>query len=442
MKKLNLILIISAISAMLLGASVQGQQDSVWTLQMCIKRAYDQNILIRKNEVTNQQTALYADQAKAQRMPSLNGSVSQNFDWSKSNSTGSSGFSGVNGSNLSLNSGLILFNASRLNNQIKQADLQVEAGKWSLETTKESIGLSILDAYLQVLYAEEQVKNSKKQIESTTSQLNLALERLNMQVISTSDYAKVKSQLATEKLTLANSESQYSIAKINLEQLIELPVKDNFDIMHPNLDQVLNKKLVPDVHQVYDEALAIKPQIKNVSANKEVAALDEKIAKAAYYPVLSVSAGVSTAYSSRTADPYFDQLNNGINPGAGFSLSIPIYQNKQVKTNVEVAKLGYVNAELSEIDTKNQLRKNIEQACLDVTSAQIEYEANLENYEATLEASTLSDEQFNQGMINSTDYLVSKTNLIVAESQLLQSKYKLIFSYKVLDFYKGTPLTL
>jgi hypothetical protein len=65
MKKLNLILIISAISAMLLGASVQAQQDSVWTLQMCIKRAYDQNILIRKNEVTNQQTALYADQAKA-----------------------------------------------------------------------------------------------------------------------------------------------------------------------------------------------------------------------------------------------------------------------------------------------------------------------------------------------------------------------------------------
>jgi outer membrane protein len=102
-------------------------------------------------------------------MPSLNGSVSQNFNWSKSNSNGSSGFSGVNGPNLSLNSGLILFNASRLNNQIKQADLQVEAGKWSLETTKESIGLSILDAYLQVLYAEEQVKNSKKQIESATS---------------------------------------------------------------------------------------------------------------------------------------------------------------------------------------------------------------------------------------------------------------------------------
>ena len=97
---------------------------------------------------------------------------------------------------------------------------------------------------------------------------------------------------------------------------------------------------------------------------------------------------------------------------------------------------------MSEIDTKNQLRKNIEQACLDVTSAQIEYEASTENYKSTKESSAFSDEKFIQGIINSIDYLVSKTNLIVAESQLLQSKFKLIFSYKILDFYMGIPLSL
>jgi outer membrane protein len=143
MKKLNLILIVGAVSMTIMSSSAKAQQDSIWTLQMCIRRAYDQNIQIRKSQVSNQQSALYADQAKAQRMPSLNGSVSQNFDWSKSNSTVGSGYSGVNGTNLSLNSGLVLFNASKLNNQIKQADLQVEAGNWSLETTKETIGLSI-----------------------------------------------------------------------------------------------------------------------------------------------------------------------------------------------------------------------------------------------------------------------------------------------------------
>jgi outer membrane protein len=420
----------------------KAQQDSVWTLEKCISYALERNIQVRKSELANQRYQFYADQAKASRFPSLNASVSQNFDWSRSTTSGISGYSGMNGSNVSVNSGVTVFNASKLTNQIKQAELDIEGGKYSLETTKESISLSILDAYLQVLYAEEQVKNSKKQIESTESQLNLASERLAMQVISKADYAQVKSQMASEKLILANSESSLAIAKVNLEQLMELPVTDDFNIAHPDLQGLVNQNRIPDVKLVFETALSIKPQIKNAEVNKEIAALDEKIAEAGYYPTLSASAGLGTSYSNQRTDTYFDQINNGITPSMGLSLSIPIYQRKQIKTNVNVAKNGYQDAELTEINTKNELRKSIEQACLDITSAQSKYEANIENYKATSESAALSDEKFRQGIINSVDYLVSKTNLIVAESELLQSRFNLIFSYKVLDFYSGIPLSL
>jgi outer membrane protein len=425
------------------GVSVKAAgQDETWSLEKCIEYALKQNIQVRKSELSNERSGLYADQAKAQRLPSVNAGISQNFNWSMSTATAGSGLTGTNGSGYSANAGVTLFNYSKITNLIKQADLDIQAGVYSLETTKESISLSILNAFLQVLYAEEQVKNSRKQIESTNSQLNLAGERLALQVISTADYAQVKSQLASEKLTLANSESQLAIAKVNLMQLMELPVTSDFNIEHPNMGESLNQKRLPDVKTVYETALAIKPQVKGASVNKQIASLDEKIAKAAYFPTLTASATVSSSFSSAATDPYTDQLNNGLRPAAGFSLSIPIYQKKQAKTSVAVAKLGYRDAELSETDTKNQLRKNIEQACQDVTSAQIEYEASLENFSATQESSALSDEKFTQGIINSTDYLVSKTSLIVAESQVLQSKFNLIFSYKILDFYMGVPLSL
>jgi len=166
------------------------------------------------------------------------------------------------------------------------------------------------------------------------------------------------------------------------------------------------------------------------------------VAKTALFPTLSASAGISSGYSSLNTGTYFGQVNDAIYPSVGLILSIPIYQKKQVKTNIAVARIGYQNAELSVIDTKNTLRKSIEQACVDVISAQIKYEASKENYNATLEASMLSDEKFKQGVINSVDYLVSKTNLIVAESELLQSKYNLIVSYKIMDYYMGIPLSL
>jgi outer membrane protein len=439
MRKLILIL---SLSLVVMGEDIIAQQDSIWTLDKCINYALSRNIQVRKSELSNQQYMVYSEQAKAQRLPSVNASAGQNFNWSKSNAAGESGLKGSNGSNYSVNSGVVVFNASRLTNLIKQAELSIEGGRYSLETTKESISLSILNAYLQILYAEEQVSNSEKQIESIASQLNLAEEKLTLQAISQSDYAQVKSQLASEKLTLANSQSQLAIAKVTLEQLMELPVSDNFKIAHPDLSESLNQNRIPDVKLVYETALAIKPQIKNAAINKEIASLDEKVARAGLFPTLSASAGISSGFSSLNNDTYFGQIDNGVSPSAGFSLSIPIYQKKQVKTSIAVAKIGYQNAELSESDTKNNLRKSIEQACVDVKSAQIKYEANKENYSATLEASLLSDEKFKQGVVNSVDYLVSKTNLIVAESELLQSKYNLIVSYKILDFYMGIPLSL
>jgi outer membrane protein len=423
-------------------AQLMAQADSAWTLEKCIDYALKRNIQVRQSEVTNQQYQYSSLEARASRFPSLNASVNENFNWVKNKATGSSGFTGSNGNNYSVSSGVTVFNASRISNQIKQADLNIQAGEYSLATTKEAISLNILNAYLQVLYAEEQVKNSQKQIESTQSQLDLAHERLLMQVISQADYSQVKSQLASEKLTLATSESSLAIAKVTLEQLMELPVRDTFNIAHPNLEGLINQNRKPDVKSVYQTALGIKPQIKNAAANKQIALLGESIARASYYPVLSADAGLISSYYSKSAGSYFSQLSDGIAPSAGLSLSIPIYQRRQIKTSVDIAKLNYQSAELNEINTRNDLRKSIEQACQDVSSAQVKYEASIENYQATQESSALNDEKFRQGLINSTDYLVSKTNLIVAESDLLQAKFNLIFSYKILDFYLGIPLTL
>jgi hypothetical protein len=51
-------------------------------------------------------------------------------------------------------------------------------------------------------------------------------------------------------------------------------------------------------------------------------------------------------------------------------------------------------------------------------------------------------EKFNVGMVNSTDFNVSKIQLSNAESDLASAKYDFIFKTKILDFYLGRKLTL
>ena len=350
---------------------------------------------------------------------------------------------GANSSNYSLSSSVSLFNGEKLTSKIKQAEIDLMSGNFNTETVKESLGLNILNAYLQVLYANENVMNAQKQIEATTEQLALAQERLNLSVISMSDFLQIKSELASEKSTLANAKSQYSMYKVNLMQLMELPVDTGFNISSPDLDSLLVQGTQPNAQEIYNIALGIKPQIKTAALNKESAEMDVKIAKADALPSLSMDAGLSSGYSSLLkGDNYASQLKNKVNPSVGLALSIPIFQKKQVKTNIAVAQIGISDAELDEINTKNQLRKDIEQACENVISAQSQYSADIEQTRAIAESYQVSTEKFKLGLMNSVDYLFEKTNQIKSDSKLLQSKFNLIFSYKVLDFYKGISLTL
>jgi outer membrane protein len=420
-------------------------QNKVWSIDDCIQYALQKNIQVQQAQVSSEINKIEMIYAKSAWYPSLSGSAKQNFSWSNqtNTSTGSTVFAGSNGTTISLNSGMTVSNGRRIRNSVKQSEINYEASGYNTDVIRETVSLNVLNAYLQVLFAEEQVKNGEDQIASLEQQLNLAGERLKLGAIANSDYLQVKSQLATEKQTLASSESQLAINRITLMQLMELSEPGNFSIEHPNLDSLINQKRIPDPKEIYQIALGIKPEVKNAELNKQSSQIGIDLAKAGFYPDLSLSAGLSTLYSSNsTAGSSFDyQLKNNVSPTIGLSASIPIYLNRQVRTNVEVARKNTENAELNEYNVKNQLRKAIEQSCQDVTSSQIEYEASIEAYNAVKESFDVASEKFNQGIMNSVDFLIQKTTYITTQSNLLQSKYKLIFSYKVLDFYSGLPLS-
>jgi len=75
-------------------------------------------------------------------------------------------------------------------------------------------------------------------------------------------------------------------------------------------------------------------------------------------------------------------------------------------------------------------------------AAQKKYNATQKNLAALNEAFRYSEQKFNIGMVTSVDYTTAKTKLSKAETDLLQAKYELIFKTKILEFYKGVPLSL
>lgn len=417
-------------------------QNSKWTIQKCIDYALQKNIQVQKTLLSTESNKINFDAEKASQFPIVDASARQNFGWADKQTAGSNSytFSGSNNSSYSVSSSVTLYAGLKLKQSIKQADINYKAGMFDSETMKETISLNIMDAFLQILYAEEQVKNSQNQVDLTDKELNLASERLKLGAISKADFLLVKSQLSTEKQNLVNAQGILTSDRVNLMQLMELPITNDFEIEQPDLTNLINKSRNSLPDSIYQIALAIKPQIKSAALNTESTALGVAIAKSDYMPRLSVDAGFSSAYmSTLTGSNYPFQLSHNFSPSIGLSLSIPIYHNQQIKSKIDLAKINTQNAKLDEQNTKNQLRKSIESACTNVITAQNDYDASKEQYQSTQESFAVASEKYTQELMNSVDFLIQKTNMITAESKYLQAKYNLIFSYKTLDFYLGIP---
>ncbi|MDA3837721.1 MAG: TolC family protein [Candidatus Delongbacteria bacterium] len=440
MKKHILIIFLTLYSPLILFADQQ-----MFSLEDCIDYALKNSIDINRsdNDVKIQNANL--GKSKAARLPNLQLGLNQqlssvsnydaiNNEWDRNNNTTL---------NASLNSQVTLYNGSKLINSIRQSKTDLEAAELTVQTYKESISLNILSSYVTILLAKDNLVNSKLQLEATQEQLAYSESRKKIGVISLVELLKIKSQVATDKTTLIEAESNLRIALVSLMQLMNMPVNEEFDIHKPDIDKIIEEKTETDPDKVYKIALELQPQIKEAALNIESFMTGIDIAKADALPVLALNGGINAGYSSSMDDVDFgEQFTNSIDPYVGLSLSIPIYQRNQVKTQVEIAKIQKNNSELDLSGIKNSLRKNIELVCTDAQTALTTYKAIQEQLNAEKESYNATNEMYMRGMLNSVDILISKNDLIIAENKFTQAKYNLILQNKILEYYLGNSITL
>jgi outer membrane protein len=92
--------------------------------------------------------------------------------------------------------------------------------------------------------------------------------------------------------------------------------------------------------------------------------------------------------------------------------------------------------------TKNTLYKEIQQAHADAVASLKKYFASAKAVTSLEEAFRHTEKRYEVGIMNFLDYSAAKTRLTSAQSDLLQAKFEYIFNTKVLDHYKGQPITL
>lgn len=434
------ILFIALLSPLVLLAQTQP-----FSLEDCIEYALENSTDIDRSQNDVVLQSAYLEQSKASRLPNLQLGINQQL-------TSTGNYNSIDGEwnrnsnstlNASFNSQITLYNGAKIKNTISQSKINLESAEISIQAERELISLNILSFYMDALLARENLKNSQLQLEATQKQLAYAEAKSEAGVLSRSDLLYIKSQLASDKTSKIEAESNMRIALVSLMQIMNMPINDNFNIQQPDIENIIKQNSEYNSETVYNVALGIQPNIQTAELNVKSAEIGVEIAKSGVLPSLTLNGGLATGYGSNISNVNLgEQFSNSINPYVGLSLSIPIYQRKQVKTQIKTAQIQTNNAMLELTDMKNNLRKYIEQACTDERTAQSNYAALMDQLEAEQESYDVASEMFFQGMVNSVDFLLSKNNLIIAENKFTQAKYTLVLQNKIVEYYLGEPIEL
>ena len=140
--------------------------------------------------------------------------------------------------------------------------------------------------------------------------------------------------------------------------------------------------------------------------------------------------------------PYFNQLDQNFGQGIGLSLSVPIYQNGRTRLNVERARLSVLNAQISNTQLRQQLKNDIQTALANARASRQQLDAAQKTFDATNTAFQNMEKRLNLGAVNTFDLTTAKSNLDIAENDLVVAKYTYLFNLKILDFYQGKQLSL
>lgn len=452
-----------------------------WTLKECIDYAISNNLVLQRTELNVGNSQVDYDQARLQRLPSINGNASYGSSWGRGLDPVTNSFSTqqINSSSLSAGASWLLFSGLRQHFTVNQSRLALGASEQDFEKAKNDLILNVAGLFINVVFNKELLQNAKFQLASSQQQLERARKQVAAGALPKSEELNLDATVAGNEVTVVQQENALALSILQLKQALRIPASQGFDAEVPQLEP---EDLVVDQSrdEIFDIAKQSMPEIRASQLRIQSTRYGVRAAKGSLYPRLTLNAQINTNYSSAQEPVFFpdgsfsfsdrpvayvgnagtgtpvysytpngtfrntygfgDQFEDNIYKTLGFSLSIPIFNGYSTRAAIRRSVIQHRQAEITAVETEQTLRQSVETAYNDALSSSKTYNASLRQVQAREEAYRMMDQRFQAGSANSFEVQVSQNSLFQAQTDLARAKYDFIFKKKVLDFYQGKTL--
>ena len=292
-----------------------------------------------------------------------------------------------------------VFNGFKLRNSIKQSEYAVELSKIQSEGQKENVVYDILQLYFALYKTQQSIEVLK---ENETRAIQRATDFKNFMdngLLARNDYLRSQLQVSNVRLSLEEAHTTYQNINYQLNILLGLP-EDL--VIEP--EDIVDLGILPTATGDY----AGRKDIQSLEQRTKIADTEIKIAKAGYYPSLSLTGGYAAIDIDGLAT-----ITNATNAGIGLSYNLAsIFKNKSKVEEAKAAKF----AEEANLDAHK------DQAKIEIREAYNAYSLAVKKNEVYTQAVEQADENYRIVKDKYDNGLSDTDQLLEADIEQLQAQ--------------------
>ncbi len=316
----------------------------------------------------------------------------------------------------------------KVRNQSEAALQDLYTAEYNLTNVQISLIAELVSAWLNYATDKALLELANETLKSQQQSLELTRKTFALGAASQLTLSQLESTVATAKVDIANYQRLLKRDKNALDFLVGKSVTKAL-LPAQRVDEVLNLPEVPV--GLPSDLLTQRPDIKAAEHQLLAANANIGVAKAAFYPSISLTANAGTASA---------ELSNLFDAGSGTwsfvpSINLPIFNMGRNQANLDVAKAQQEMALTSYEQTIQNAFKEVSDALADREGYKQQLAALNDLYQSNELSFTLSEARFQKGADSYLQVLDAQRNWYSAGQQLILGKQTYLASQ--INLYKA-----
>ncbi|KUY17277.1 hypothetical protein BAZ12_17980 [Elizabethkingia miricola] len=421
-----------------ISAFMFSQQTEEWDLQKTVDYAISKHPTVQQSILKVDQRKQEITASKGMLLPSVSASTSQNYSFGSTINPGTNQREALNvgTTQFSAIANWELFNWRNFMN-ISLSKMNKESSDYRLKAVQNDIALNVIQLFFQYQNDKAWLGVLKTQLDGVEEQIKRTEKEVEIGNRPKSDIYDIKANMGTLQEQWVSAKNQKEISKNNLLNALAI-TSDNIDFAQNTSDT--SSVLAFSDENFVKEMLEKNPAYLAAAKEIQVSAEKIRVERSGYLPTLNGQYSWSTFYSkvlggNQPTTAFSDQFNQNKNQQVYFNLNIPVFNKLQVKSNVEIAKLNKINADLEKEKTVSNLVAALKSIKIQYQNSEEKYRLLQQNFENQKLSFDKSEEKYKEGLMDAYTFFVVRNNWLQANYNLIKSRYDVMLQEELWKIY-------